>query len=247
MSRLTYPRKKPTAATARFLFGGNSIMAGVGASDAAHFWVAVLATLATLGGTGVTVLNRAVSGQSIAVDAGSGTMMATGPSLIDASLSSTADNIHVVSEGTNEIKGIWLRDNVFNPQLAFDNLKAYCLARRAAATAAGKKLFLVVGTTIPAGETASGQGQAWVNGRNAAFITYNNLIRANISTFADLLWDVALEEPFRTMFANGDFSSAAFTNTGLWVAGDLTHPVNAGHAALAASCDRAMRRIRAAH
>lgn len=244
MTRPTYPRAVISAANVKVLGHGNSLMAGVGASSPSTYWLARMAGLAPFAGKGITVENHGVGGMSIATDVGAGTMMATAAAAIDANLAAGKINILVIHEGINEPKG-----NGYNGTSTHNSWKAYCLARKAAAAAAGKILRIVTMTTTPAGADPTGGGQTAINTRMASIVVFNNLMRQQYRDYADVLCDVAAHPPFAAMYAANDWTQAAFVASGAYArsdgtADDYTHLGDAGYLKMAYPAARAMCRVR---
>ena len=240
----TYPRLVPSATSLRAIAHGNSLTAGTGSSAFEMWWTSQMKNYAPMLNSGASVYNRGVGGQSIKVDAGWGTMLNTGASAIDATLSATQRNVLMVLEYTNELKA-----NGFNAAAAHDAMAEYCAARRAAAASAGKDLYIIVGTCPPAGGDPTGGGQTAIDARNNAMIATNALTRANYRDYADQLWDLAGEPVFAEIFANGDFSADVFINAKIWnrsdgVAIDKTHFGDSGYALIGKSAARAIARVR---
>lgn len=245
MKRIIYPRQKITSTTVKELVHANSIGAGVGASSPSFYWPAVMNTLPPLAGKGTTVLNQSIGGQSISnVPGYTNAMTLTAPSAIDANLSATAHNVLFAHEFINE-----LRLNGINAQAALNAFVSYCEARKAAAISANKKLSIVVCTTTPAGAAPAGEGQSWIDQRMAAIAFCNDWLRKNYRGFSDLLCDVAMCEPFRSMYQQNIWTPAAFAAAQVYnrsdgVANDNTHMGNAGYAILGRIGASTMTRIR---
>lgn len=247
MRPIQYPRAKVASASMAILAHGNSLTAGVGASSSANYWPAQMALVAPVLGSGITPNNQGVGGQSISVDAGAGTMASTAASAIDANLAAGKINVLIALEYTNELK-----PNGNNAAAAHAAMKAYCLARKAAATSAGKQLRIIVGTCPPAGADPLVNGataKARIDARNSAIIAANALTRAQYRDYADVLWDLAMEEPFKTIFANGVFTNAVFQAAGIWAMSDgspddYTHFGDSGYQLMGQSAARAIARVR---
>lgn len=239
-----YPRQRITGPSdIKVLVHANSIGAGVGASAPAAYWPAVMNTLPILAGKGITVDNRSIGGMSISNIGATNAMVLTAPTAIDANLHATAHNVLFAHEFINE-----LRMNGRNALNAFNQFKAYCLARKKYAAANGRKLSIVVCTTTPVGAD-SGNGQAWVDSRMAAIAASNQMIREQYRDFADVLCDVARYEPFNTMFINNIWTPDKFNEVLVYERSDgqpvdLTHLGDAGYQILARAGAHALARVR---
>lgn len=243
MTRIIYPRAPITSANIKILVHGNSLAAGIGASNASNFWPTQMNAQFPLVGKNILIENHGVSGQSMFTDAGAGTMIVTAPTAIDANLVSGKINILIAHEFTIEI-----RTNGFNPIAAHNSWSTYCLARKTAAANAGKKLQIITMTTIPCGGDP-GNGQTSINARMAGIITTNALMRLNYRSYSDILCDVAAYEPFATMYANNIWTNSAFINAGVYHRSDgqpddSVHLGNSGYAVMAHAAAVAVSRVR---
>lgn len=241
---LSYPRAPITSALMAARAHGNSLTAGVGASSSAAYWPAQAAGLPPLQGTGITIANSGVGGQSILVDAGSGTMTNTAAAAVDANLVAGKRNVLMVLEYTNELKA-----NGNDVAAAHTALKNYCLARRAAAASAGRELRIIVATCPPAGADPTGGGQTAIDARCNAMISANQLTRQRFREYADVLCDLAAYEPFRSIFAGGVFTNSVFISAGIWArsdgqADDYTHFGDSGYLLIARAFAAAVKRVR---
>jgi lysophospholipase L1-like esterase len=241
--RRLFPRAKLSSTDFKIVTAGNSLGAGVGASGTSTRWQGVMQTKQPLNGKGITLVNRAVAGMSIATNAGAGTMLAQAAT-IDADVDATKHNILIVHEFINDLKA-----NNFNATASHTAWANYCLARKAAAKTKGAKLTIITMTTTPAGAVPAGEGQAWADSRNAAIIQANNLMRTHWAEYADILCDVAAYPVFANMFAANVWTPEAFIATGLWArsdgtADDYTHPGNAGYAVIGGMAAEAVKRVR---
>ena len=243
VGRLSLPRAPVSSTQMLVHIHGNSLGAGVGASAPSKWWPAVMSTLPPLAGQSVTVRNRSVGGMSFyALDGMTPTNMATtAPAEIDAALSSAALNVLFVHEFINE-----LRANGNNATAAFDECKKYCLARKASAAAAGKRLSIVICTTTP---VRAGATDALINARMAGIIQTNTWLREQYRDFSDVLCDVAMWEPFRSLIAGGDWSTSAFSDAQVFNKSDgnppdWAHLGDAGYAILAKAGALALAKVR---
>lgn len=234
-----YPRYKFAASSFVLICDGNSLTAGVGASGSSAYWPAVANSLSPTAGLGVTPTNVAVAGQGIATIDGGGpasSMTSRGAAQVDANLVSAKMNILAAWEFTNEVKYL-----AGDAATAHANMKAYCLARRAAAASAGKTLRIVVATAIPA--LYGSQTQGTINAWNAALQTANTLMRQQFRSYADVLCDIAGYAPFAGLFAAGDFTATPFDATGVY-SGDRVHLNDAGYLLVGRAFARAFARVR---
>lgn len=244
MRRTTQRYHTLDSATTKIIVHGNSYTAGLGASPLpASRWTNVAQALPAL--KGVPIDNRGVSAQTIRT-LGHGTpstMMQTGPSQVDAQLVAGKLNILVAWEGVNEYA-----QNGLDPDAVFDAYREYCLARRAAAAAAGKRLYIIVGDTTP-GRSSTGTNPDSVT-RNLGRARTNFLLRTGYQEFSDQYHPINDYEPFATLFRNGTFTVPEFQASGWWVRSDLgatdySHFGNLGYAGLAQIWSYAFTRIRA--
>jgi lysophospholipase L1-like esterase len=168
-------------------------------------------------------------------------MKSTAPTVIDANLQAGKLNVLIAWEFTNEISG-----NGRDPVAAHTQWASYCNARRAAAAAAGKKLYIITVGLIPAG---AGATTAITDSRMAAMIAANRLLRANYRTYSDQFVDVAAMEPFRSLYAGGDWSTSAFDSASVYhrsdgTADDRVHLGDAGYALVGKTIAQAVKRVR---
>lgn len=239
MRRTNFPRQRITSATVKIICHGNSHTAGEGASSTSTRWTAMMQTFMPLAGTGVTVINSGIPGQSTSE------MIDNAPTAVDAHLDPTKLNILFGQEGGNEMAA-----NGRNATAAHTKWVQYCNARRAAAAAANARLVII---TIGIHPTAAGATEAITNQRMAANILYNQLLRANYRKYCDLLLDMESHEPFLTLKNNGDWSEAAFDATGMYnqltdgdgTANDRVHLGNTGHRREGQAAAHAISRVRA--
>jgi|GEM_PF-4550659 len=151
----------------QIFFDGNSLTAGTGASDSAHYYPSQ--TLALLGGASVyDITNIAAGGQTTAQRATADTT-----SLDPKYGSFRSNNIAVLWEVTNDLV---INQDAAN---AYAQYVAWCQGRRTAG-------FKVVAMTVLP-RTQSGLYAGFETDRQ----TINTLIRANWQTFSDALADVA--------------------------------------------------------
>jgi hypothetical protein len=201
----------PVTASTVFVAWGNSLVAGTGASDSAHAWPGVLNGLSPLAGTGVTISQSGIPGQTLTTtniyDGSRPKMLDTGVSMIDPVFQAGRTVVLCVEELTNE-----LQSNGANPTACLASLATVLNARRAAAAAVGCRL-LIVGSTCPPGAYQP-PGQAEVNVQVAAQNATNVLLRANWRLYYDALADIAAYAPLATIFANGNYSTTAFAASG---------------------------------
>lgn len=208
---LIYPRFKYVAAGFKLICDGNSLTAGAGTSGNAGRWPDQASLLVPLAGMGVTPVNIAVSGQAtVTQGTGPSTMSGRAATQLFPQFVTNRLNILCATEFTNEVKF-----NGANGAAAWAALKAYCLAARAAANAAGAKLAIVVGTAPPA--LYSSVPQATINAQNAALMVANSLARSDYANAGvDAVADVAANPIFANLFASGVFTTASFNATGAY-------------------------------
>jgi lysophospholipase L1-like esterase len=225
-----YPRAP--LSSLNILAHGNSLTAGVGAGASANAarWTDVAAAR-----LGIVVANYGVGGQSIQG------MKSTAPTVIDANLQAGKLNVLVAWEFTNEVS-----TNGRDPVAAHNQWVSYCNARRAAALAAGKKLYIITVGLIPAG---AGATSAITDARMAAMIAANNLLRANYRAYSDQFVDLASMEPFKSLYAGGDWSTSAFDSASVYhrsdgTADDRVHLGDAGYAMVGRAIAQAIKRVR---
>lgn len=192
-----YGIASPYTATRNIIFDGNSIVEG-GPNNTILDFTGVSA--ASLGLGFQDYFNYGISGQTTAQ------MVTAGVSRIDPQYNAalrSSYNIVCFFEITNDLL---TTQNAVTSQA---NVKAYCLARRAA----GFKV--VVGTCLP----RTGQ----YAGFEADRLAVNAWIRANYTNFADALADIGNDA---TIGQTGQASNATYYSDG-------THPTTAGHAIVA--------------
>ncbi len=127
---------------------------------------------------GASVTNYGVAGQTISQ------MLSDAATQVDANFAAGVPNILVVAEVRNEISLDGLSANV---RTTVNRLWTYCDGRRAAATAAGKTLRIVVWNIMPTVYTTAAQGLATLN---AQFDQANAMIAAEWRLHADAFFDV---------------------------------------------------------
>jgi len=221
-----YPRAPISAMN--IIAHGNSLTAGTGTSSAAAQWTAV-----AQGILGVAVNNQGIGGQTIQA------MKTTAPNAVDANLQANKLNVLVAWEFTNEIS-----TNGRNAAAAHTQWASYCNARRAAA--AGKKLYIVTVGLIPAGAGASADATAE---RMAAMTAADGLLRKNYRAYSDQFIDLAAHEPWKSLYAGGDWSTTAFNSAGIYhrsdgIADDRVHMGDAGYARVGQIVAQALKRVR---
>ena len=230
--RRLYPRAPITSAAMNILAHGNSLTAGVGAgaSSSAARWTDVAQGL-----LGVGVSNHGVGGQSIQA------MRTSATSVIDPNLAAGKLNVLVAWEFTNEVS-----TNGRNAVAAHAQWVTYCNERRAAAAAAGRKLYIITVGLIPA---AAGATTTITNERMAAMASANSLLRTNFRSYSDQFIDLAAHEPWKSLYAGGDWSTAAFDAIGVYhrsdgTADDRVHLGDAGYAQVGKIIAQAIKRVR---
>jgi lysophospholipase L1-like esterase len=233
-----YPRAPVSLDDMQIICHGNSLTNGAGSSGASAKWPAVTATLSPLSGTGISLVNAGVNGQRIA----SPGMRTTGPTAVDAILSTTKLNVLFAWEFTNE-----LSNNGWFPVSAHNQLVAYCNERKAAAVSAGAQLHIIVVTVLPFRTIAASQTDT--DNHMAGVVTVNETMRKNYRTYADQLMDLAAHEPWASMYAANDWSNAAFAAQSFYnrsdgVANDNVHPGDAAYARIAQIAAHAITRVR---
>lgn len=239
-----YPRASLISDACKIIVHSNSLSYGVGSSSNAARWPDVAATLAPLQGSGITIVNNSVSAQSIStLGTAPSTMMGTAAAAVDNVLDPAKLNVLVAWEGINE-----LTQNGINAAACLASYEAYFAARRAAATAAGARLWIIVGTSTPAQSASLSNSQ--MIARNEAFKAVNAALRDNYRALgADDCCDVAGAEPFDTIFRNGDYSAAAFRAARVYTrsdgaADDNIHFGDAGYRITAHAFAHAFKRVR---
>ncbi len=227
-----YPRAPITSSAMNIMAHGNSLTQGVGAgaSSNAKRWTDV-----AQGILGIGVSNQGVGGQSIQG------MKTTATSVIDPNLVAGKLNVLVAWEFTNEVSG-----NGRDAVAAHNQWASYCNARRAAATAAGKKLYIITVGLIPAG---AGATPTITNERMAAMIAADGLLRKNYRTYSDQFVDLAAFEPWKSLYAGGDWSTSAFDAASVYhrsdgTADDRVHLGDAGYALVGQIIAQAIKRVR---
>lgn len=159
-------------ANIKFMADGNSQTVGI--NGAALSFPGLLGT-----SLGKAVVNFAVGGQST-VD-----MLADAATQVDAAFQNGM-NVLVVGEVRNDLSNM---GSGADARVAVDRFWSYCAGRRAAASAAGKLLKIVVWNTLPTTRTTSPLGVA---GLNAKFNEANAFMAAEWHSYADAYVDVRL-------------------------------------------------------
>lgn len=247
---LRYPRQtKLVGALVKFIFAGNSIMIGVGSSGTPRRWPNVMMAQPILSSSGIPFVNHGVSGMSIDISAGVGTLLATRQTVID-SFDPTKINYLFMHEFINQF-----RANSNNVQQAIAAWIDLIARYRAGAAAKGAKLYVITMTTTPAGNDPGsnpndGQAQARINARMAAITLCNELMRRDYRKWgADQLIDVAALPPFQAMTDLNDWTIPRFIETGLWAksdgtADDYAHFGNPGYDLIGVGASREIPRLR---
>ena len=225
-----YPRAPITTARMNIIAHGNSLTAGSGASSAAAQWTAV-----AQGILGIGVNNQGIGGQSIQG------MKTTAPSAVDANLQANKLNVLVGWEFTNEVS-----TNGRDAGAAHTQWASYCNARRAAAAAAGRKLYIITVGLIPAGAGAS---PAATSERMAAMTAADGLLRKSYRSYSDQFVDLSANEPWKSLCAGGDWSTTAFDRAGVYhrsdgIADDRVHMGDSGYARVGQIIAQAIKRVR---
>jgi hypothetical protein len=184
---------------------------------------------------GVTMVNTGIGGQSITA------MIGNAATAVDAHLDATKLNILFGQEFGNE-----MASNGRNAVAAHDKWVTYCNARRAAAAAAGKRLYIITVGLHPTGAAAT---YADTLARVASVKAANALIRANYRDYCDQFIDLGEFSPFKELFAGGSFLEADFQACGMYsrndgVALDRVHMGNAGHLLVGSIAAHALKRVR---
>ena len=226
----SYPRAPITSSAMNILAHGNSLTAGVGAgaSSSSARWTDV-----AQGVLGVSVSNQGVGGQSIQA------MRTSATSVIDPNFVSGKLNVLVAWEFTNEVS-----TNGRDAAAAHAQWAIYCGERRAAA--AGKSLYIITVGLIPA---AAGASTTITNERMAAMIAANDLLRKKYRAYSDQFIDLAAHEPWKSLYAGGDWSTTAFDAVGVYhrsdgTADDRVHLGDAGYARVGNIIAQAIKRVR---
>lgn len=231
-----YPRAPITSSAMKIICHGNSHVAGEGASSTATRWTSILGTESPVSGTGVTIINSGIGGQSITA------MLGNAATAVDAQLDAGKLNVLIGQEFGNEMAA-----NGRDAAAAHAKWVTYCNARRAAAVAQGKRLYIITVGLHPTGAAATpAETLARIQSVQAA----NVLIRANFRSYCDQFIDLAAFEPFASLFAGGDYTVSAFQASGMYsrddgVALDRVHMGNAGHALVGRIVAQALRKVRA--
>ncbi len=230
MGPRNYPRAPITSAAMNVLAHGNSLTAGTGTSSNAARWTDVAQGL-----LGIAVANNGVGGQSIQG------MKTTATSVIDPNLAAGKLNVLIGWEFTNEVS-----TNGRDAAAAHAQWVSYCNSRRAAAASAGRSLYIITVGLIPA---AAGTTTTISNERMAAMIAANNLLRANYRSYSDQFVDLAAHEPWKSLYAGGDWSTTAFDAAGVYhrsdgTADDRVHMGDSGYALVGQIIAQAIKRVR---
>lgn len=249
MKMLAPARWQYTSANTKIIAHGNSYTRGIGsgASDSAHTWPALCAGFYPLAGTGLAVDNQGVNGQSlVTLGSAPSTMLGTGPTAVDARTVAGRLNILIVWEGQNE-----LAQNGQNAANCFAAHATYIAARRAAAQAAGKKLWIIV-TTMWQGYSPS--GPADTRARGVIKQAVNNELRARYREIgANQLMDMGALWPYGDFYQRDTWLQSEYINTtyqgaGVWDRSDATpddysHPGDSGQSLNAQYFARALARV----
>ena len=236
----------------KIIAAGNSIIYGQGATDRATLcWVKLLETLAPLVGTGATVLNNGVGGNTIsAPKPGYGSMMARLSTDI-AALDVSKLNIVICGEFTNEIGAAMVATGASaNGAAAHAAWVTYFAAFRAAAKAKGARVLMITTSTIPAGApnnaTAAELAYALDINENGYKVA-NTIMRSTWRSYADAIIDIAALPVFAAMFANSTYTYAALAATGLYrqYGGliDGYHPGDAGYAYMVTAAPAVLKKL----
>lgn len=187
-------------------FDGNSLTAGQGATAGMDYPSQLIALLTTLGITGISWNNFGVGGQTTAA------MASDAASQVDTQITSGVQNILFAWEIGNDI---YFNGNVSTAQTAFAN---YCTARRAA----GWKV--IVFTLTPRNQSSS-FGDS-ISAYNAKLTSANTWLRANWTSFADGIVDIAADSRMDDYTDSTYFSDGIhYTNAGYGVAAELGQTV----------------------
>lgn len=231
-----YPRAPITSSAMKIICHGNSHVAGEGASSTTTRWTGVLGTLAPVTGTGVSIVNSGIGGQSITA------MLGNAATAVDAQLESGKLNVLIGQEFGNEMAA-----NGRDAAAAHAKWVTYCNARRAAAVSQGKRLYII---TVGLHPTGAATTYPETLARIASVLAANTLIRDNYRSYCDQFVDLAAFAPFSTLFEGGDFTVGAFQANGMYSRDDGTpldrvHLGNAGHALVGRIIAQALRKVRA--
>lgn len=247
--RRSYPRLLPSSSL-KIIWDGNSIGYGTGTSDpTTKAPSARLADYAPIAGSGVTVANIAVAGQSvITLGTAPSTMVARVSTALVPQLAAGKLNLVICHEDVNE-----LVQNSNNVTTAINGWKSYTAAIRAGAASAGKQVQ-IMRLTAEAGR-ASTQTDAQIIARNACRKAINDIVRRDFRAMGfDYLCDIARMYPYAQIEDADDYSAAAFAvwnaRLGFWNKDDgqgidYLHQGNAGSAYKALLvCSTALRALR---
>ena len=225
-----YPRAPITSSAMNIVAHGNSLTAGTGTSGNSARWTDVAAAI-----LGIGVNNQGIGGQTIQA------MKTSAPTAVDANLQAGKLNVLVGWEFTNEVS-----TNGRDAAAAHTQWASYCTARRAAAAAAGKKLYIITVGLIPAG---AGATPTITNDRMAAMMAADDLLRKNYRSYSNQFVDLAAHEPWKSLYAGGDWSTTAFNAAGVYHRSDGTpddrvHMGDSGYARVGQIIAQAIKRVR---
>lgn len=240
------------AAKVKVLAVGNSIIYGQGASDrATTCWVKLLENVAPLAGTGITVQNNGVGGNTIAAPKpGYSSMTARLATDVNA-LDVSKLNVVICGEFTNEIGAVMANTgNGADGALAHSVWVTYFNAFRAAAKAKGAQVRMITVTTIPAGAPRNADAAALAyaldineNGYKVA----NTIMRNTWRSYADGIIDTAAVPEFAALFNNSTYTAPVLEATLLYRQPsnvyDGYHPGDTGYAKMVTAAPQPMRRV----
>ena len=231
MKPYLYPRAPLTSAAVKIICHGNSHVAGEGAASTSLRWTDRMVALTP----GITMVNTGVGGQSITA------MIGNASTAVDAHLDATKLNILFAQEFGNEMAA-----NGRDAAAAHAKWVTYCDARRAAASAAGKRLYIITVGLHPTGAATTYAGTL---ARVASVQAANALIRANWRNYCDQFVDLGEFAPFKALFDGGSYHEADFLACGMYSRDDGTpldrvHMGNAGHARVGQIMAQALKRVR---
>lgn len=235
MFSMRYARPTFEASAIKIICHGNSHTEGEGSSSTSTRWTGMMQTHLPLSGKSIPVVNTGIGGQSITA------MIGNAATAVDAHLASGVLNILFAQEFGNELSA-----NGRDVGAAWTKWITYCNARRAAAEAANKKLWIITVGMHPSGAAAT---QELRDARVQSTMAVNDLLRRRFREHSDQFIDLGASEPFKTLYEGGVWTSATFNEAAVYqrsdgTADDMVHMGNAGHAVLGALAARALLRVR---
>jgi lysophospholipase L1-like esterase len=204
--------------SSKIIFDGNSLTEGASTgAGAANISSQVSSQLINRGIRGVSIVNVGVGGQNCAQ------MIVDGSSQVAPLREAGRDNIVVVNEGGNDI--------YFGATAAqaFQNIRDYCLLRRA------EGFYVLVWSCLHRNNGFSSNPTGDPSGFQAALLDFNNRLERGWKEFADAYMDTRKHFPY---IPEANFPD----NGGFWFP-DCVHPSATGNAILAAKLIEHLKRI----